>query len=167
MKVSEGHNPNEALAKKDNEMQNIKFDDGQQASLSSKETARPNKPRPWSTWPSVVATACLILAPTLAQAAGIVLAPRGVRPLARGGAFVAGANDVNALTYNPAGLSGTGNTLLLDAAMPIHRSKYKRTVAGGDGGYDAVVGRELGVPSPTGRPRPSDTPSSTTKALQW
>jgi long-chain fatty acid transport protein len=48
--------------------------------------------------------------------AGLFLTDRGVRPLGRGGAFVAGADDLNSISYNPAGLSEAGSQLLIDAA---------------------------------------------------
>src|SRR5262249_35607125 len=52
-----------------------------------------------------------------AYAAGLFLAPRGVRPLGRAGAFVAGADDVHALTYNPAGLAFADKQVLVDLMM--------------------------------------------------
>ncbi|HET6343585.1 MAG TPA: outer membrane protein transport protein, partial [Myxococcota bacterium] len=82
-------------------------------------------------------------------AAGLYLAPRGVRPLARGGSYVAGAEDVNALSYNPAGLADASDSVLLDMALPLHGSTYTRSVYG-DGVYEpAVRGTGLGLPSPT------------------
>ncbi|MBX3227606.1 MAG: outer membrane protein transport protein [Labilithrix sp.] len=51
-----------------------------------------------------------------AHASGMYTSERGVRPLARGGAFVAGADDLGAITYNPAGLSDARTALLLDLA---------------------------------------------------
>lgn len=84
-----------------------------------------------------------------AAAAGLFLAPRGVRPLARGGSFVAGADDVNALSYNPAGLSEAQDSVLVDAALPVHMTRYTRSVYG-DGTYEApVTGSGMGMPSPT------------------
>ena len=50
-----------------------------------------------------------------ARAAGLYFTDRGVRPLGRGGAFVAGADDFNATWYNPAGLADAGTSFLLDA----------------------------------------------------
>src|ERR1700691_3535901 len=38
-----------------------------------------------------------------ARASGLYFSDRGVRPLGRGGAFVAGADDLGAIWYNPAG----------------------------------------------------------------
>ncbi|KAK1548124.1 hypothetical protein Q3G72_009530 [Acer saccharum] len=91
---------------------------------------------------------CTFWAPC-AQAAGLFLAPRGVRALARAGAFVAGADDVHALSYNPAGLARARHQLVLDAALPIHDTSYTRSILG-DGNYEPVSqGRGLGVPSPT------------------
>jgi len=40
-----------------------------------------------------------------AHAAGMFVTPHGARPLGRGGAFVAGADDLNAIYYNPAGVA--------------------------------------------------------------
>ena len=42
---------------------------------------------------------------TDAFAAGLYYSERGVSPLGRGGAFVAGADDLGAIAYNPAGLA--------------------------------------------------------------
>ena len=98
---------------------------------------------------SVVIAALLGIGHGQALAAGLFLAPRGVRPLARGGSFVAGADDVNALSYNPAGLSEAADSILLDAALPVHNTVYARSVYG-DGNYAAPVnGQGLGFPSPT------------------
>ena len=95
---------------------------------------------------SLSLVACTLLPAAPAAAAGLFLAPRGVRPLAQAGSFIAGADDLNALSYNPAGLSSASNTLQLDAALPMHGSSYTRT----DSGYDSTVqGQGLGLPSPT------------------
>lgn len=91
----------------------------------------------------------LVLQVSQAKAAGLFLTPRGVRPLSRGGAFVAGADDMHALTYNPAGLAYAARALLLDAGLPIHDTTYTRSIRG-DGVYEpAIVGHGLGLPSPT------------------
>lgn len=96
-----------------------------------------------------IVLATLIAHGGLAQAAGLFLAPRGVRPLARAGAFVAGADDMHALSYNPAGLAQARRQLLVDAALPIHDTTYTRSIRG-DGVYEpATVGHGLGLPSPT------------------
>lgn len=62
----------------------------------------------------------------LAHAGGLYFSDRGVRPLGRAGAFVAGADDAGSITYNPAGLAFTGNQFLLDAAWLQYSSKYQR-----------------------------------------
>lgn len=71
-----------------------------------------------------------------AHAGGQFLPVRGVRPAARGGAFVAGADDPGALWYNPAGLAellgGARMELLLDAALVGHEVTYTRIDSGGN-----------------------------------
>jgi len=61
-----------------------------------------------------------------AQGAGLYVSERGVRPLGRGGAFVAGADDLSAIVYNPAGLADIGKTFLLDATYIHYASDYTR-----------------------------------------
>jgi len=61
-----------------------------------------------------------------AEAAGLYLSERGVRPLGRGGAFVAGADDLSAIVYNPAGLADVGKTFLLDGPYVNFSSDYTR-----------------------------------------
>lgn len=78
-------------------------------------------------WAAVFgAFAAMAAAPSAAEAAGLFVADRGVRPLARGGAFVAGADDLGALMYNPAGLFDAGGQFLLDAAWVNYASEYSR-----------------------------------------
>ena len=82
--------------------------------------------------------------------AGLFLTPRGVRPLSRGGAFVAGADDLNALSYNPAGIALSQNEILLDFGFPIHFTEFTRSDTDGDGKPEPTVeGTGLGIPSPT------------------
>lgn len=61
-----------------------------------------------------------------AEAAGLYLSERGVRPLGRAGAFVAGADDLGAIYYNPAGLADVGKSFLLDATYVHFSSEYTR-----------------------------------------
>lgn len=68
----------------------------------------------------------LLLSASTAGAAGLFTADRGVRPLGRGGAFVAGADDIGAIWYNPAGLADTGTTLYIDFAWLNFSSEYTR-----------------------------------------
>lgn len=67
------------------------------------------------------------------HAGGLVLPNRGVRTLARAGAYVAGAEDADALWQNPAGLAhGAGparRTLLFDLAI-VHHAVERRTDGG-------------------------------------
>ncbi len=46
--------------------------------------------------------------PRAAHAGGFYMTDRGVRPVGRGGAFIAGADDQHAVWYNPAGLIHAG-----------------------------------------------------------
>src|SRR5689334_17331073 len=75
---------------------------------------------------ALVALVTCAALPGAAEAAGLFVADRGVRPLGRGGAFVAGADDLGALVYNPAGLFDAGEQLLIDAAWVNYSSDYKR-----------------------------------------
>src|SRR5262245_29850252 len=66
-----------------------------------------------------------------ASAAGLFVTPHGARPLGRGGAFVAGADDLNAIYYNPAGVANidygqTGWSGFLDAAFILQNVAYTR-----------------------------------------
>lgn len=71
--------------------------------------------------------AALALAWTLpARASGLYFTERGVRPLSRGGAFVAGADDAGSISYNPAGLAEAGDTFLLDASWLNHHASFTR-----------------------------------------
>ena len=66
------------------------------------------------------------LAPSEAQAGGLYFSDRGVKPLSRGGAWVAGADDVGAVWYNPAGLADAGTSLMADFAWLNHTSEFTR-----------------------------------------
>lgn len=92
-------------------------------------------------WPVVgvgrasVALAAMIgtlLAPREGRAAGLYLSDRGVRPLGRGGAFVAGADDLSSIWYNPAGLADAGTSFLLDASYLHFASTFTRQVVTSD-----------------------------------
>jgi long-chain fatty acid transport protein len=61
-----------------------------------------------------------------ARAAGLFFSDRGVRPIARGGAFVAGADDAGAIWYNPAGLADAGSSILADFSWLHFTSDYTR-----------------------------------------
>ncbi len=90
------------------------------------------------------------------NAAGLFTADRGVRPLGRGGAFVAGADDLGAVWYNPAGLSDAGNTILVDFSWLNFSTEYTRATQVADAGgtvrtidYPQVSGRTPFLPLPT------------------
>jgi long-chain fatty acid transport protein len=89
------------------------------------------------------ATAALTLAAP-SGAAGLYYSERGVRPLARGGAFVAGADDLGAIAYNPAGLADAKTGFLIDASWVNVSSDFTRKTAVADN-----AGNETIVTSPT------------------
>jgi long-chain fatty acid transport protein len=99
--------------------------------------------------------ACVI-APSDAHAAGLYFSDRGVRPLGRGGAFVAGADDFNATWYNPAGLADAGSSFLLDSSWLNFSSTFARQTnvpsAGGTvytDSFPTVSGSTKFLPVPT------------------
>jgi len=77
------------------------------------------------------AVAAMFAETSTANAGGFYLLDRGVRANGRAGAFVAGADDPSAITYNPAGLAWSGRQLLLDAAYPVLFADYTRVDSGG------------------------------------
>ena len=76
--------------------------------------------------------AALLFPAVSAQAGGMYLTDRGTRPLGRGFAFVAGADDPGALWYNPAGISFAGQQLFLDATLTAFDAEYQRIDGGGN-----------------------------------
>lgn len=107
----------------------------------------------------VSALACTTVTLTLcadAFGAGLYFSERGVRPLGRGGAFVAGADDLNATWYNPAGLAEVGDSFLLDATWMNFSGEFQRKsqVVGASGtvtvfDYPSVSASTKFVPLPT------------------
>lgn len=61
-----------------------------------------------------------------ARAGGLYFSDRGVRPMGRAGAFVAGADDLGSLWYNPAGLADAGTSLLADFSWLRFTSEFTR-----------------------------------------
>jgi long-chain fatty acid transport protein len=61
-----------------------------------------------------------------ASAAGLYVSDRGVRPLGRAGAFVAGADDLGAIWYNPAGVVAAPSSLLLDGSWVAYSTEFTR-----------------------------------------
>lgn len=69
---------------------------------------------------------CLATASGGARAAGLYFSDRGVRPMGRAGAFVAGADDLGAIWYNPAGLADAGSSFLVDMSWLRFDVTYTR-----------------------------------------
>ncbi|MFI5299922.1 MAG: OmpP1/FadL family transporter [Polyangiales bacterium] len=63
---------------------------------------------------------------TTARSAGLYFSDRGVRPMGRAGAFVAGADDLGATWYNPAGIVDAGPSFLADFAWLRFSDSYTR-----------------------------------------
>lgn len=68
----------------------------------------------------------VLLSCSTVHAGGLYFFDRGARPLSRGGAFIAGADDPGALWYNPAGLAESKNQVLSDAVLTIPFVSFKR-----------------------------------------
>jgi long-chain fatty acid transport protein len=85
-------------------------------------------------WPrlSLILLLALLWAPSAAHAGSLYLMPRGVEAAGRAGARVAGADDPQALWYNPAGLVASGRQLLVDALLPLARIDYQRFYDNGE-----------------------------------
>ena len=102
------------------------------------------------------AAGALALLPSRANAGGLYFSDRGVRPLARAGAFVAGADDLGAIWYNPAGLADAGTSFMLDASWLNFSADFSRRSRVVDSGgtvrtYDfpKVTGTTPFLPIPT------------------
>jgi long-chain fatty acid transport protein len=70
----------------------------------------------------------LSLTSSQAEAGGLYFSDRGVRPMGRAGAFVAGADDLGAIWYNPAGLADAGTSFLADFSWLRFNVDYTRTL---------------------------------------
>ncbi|HUH00851.1 MAG TPA: outer membrane protein transport protein [Kofleriaceae bacterium] len=110
---------------------------------------------------ALVGTALLLESALPALAGGMQLSTRGVRPTARGGAFVAGADDLGALWFNPAGLAALAGEqsdgedqpparrrFLLDVGYVSQAVTYER-IDSGNNPRDAVESDAPGLPIPT------------------
>ncbi len=60
------------------------------------------------------------------EAAGLYFSDRGVRPMGRAGAFVAGADDLHGIWYNPAGIADAGDAVLADFTWVRFSNTYTR-----------------------------------------
>ncbi len=67
-----------------------------------------------------------------AQAGGFYLTERGARPMGRGFAMVAGADDPQALWLNPAGLAYSGQQFLIDGTLTLLNADFTRIDSGGN-----------------------------------
>jgi long-chain fatty acid transport protein len=102
---------------------------------------------------AALALALVAAAAGTADAGGMTLHTRGVRATARGGAFIGGADDLNALWLNPAGLAhaagGAGKTsILIDAAFVSQKGEYTR-VDSGMNPQATVSNQSPGLPIPS------------------
>ncbi|HEY4117605.1 MAG TPA: outer membrane protein transport protein [Byssovorax sp.] len=87
----------------------------------------PRKTGPRERAAAAIALASIALTcASTASAGGLYFADRGVRPLGRGGAFIAGADDLGAIAYNPAGLYDAGSGILFDASYLHFSLDYTR-----------------------------------------
>lgn len=104
----------------------------------------------------LLAVLAVVLAEGSAHASGLYFSERGVRPLGRGGAFVAGADDLHSIWYNPAGLADAGNSFLIDLAWLNYSASFTRQTAVLDSGgtqriyqFQTVDGSTPILPIPT------------------
>ncbi len=100
---------------------------------------------------AALATLLLAVGAPLAHAGGMMLHTRGVRPTAMAGAFVAGADDLNALWFNPAGLVELpegDRQFLLDVAYVDQGVSYTR-IDSGMNPQATVNSSSPGLPIPT------------------
>jgi long-chain fatty acid transport protein len=91
-----------------------------------------------------------------ATAAGLYYGDRGVRPLGRAGAFIAGGDDLGAIAYNPAGLYEAGTQVLIDGGWLNFSSDYTRQVRIQQS--DPVTGQPVGSSIQTFAPVQGKTP---------
>src|SRR5687767_3415230 len=76
--------------------------------------------------PCLALASVSLLAPERASAGGFYLTDRGVRPMAQGGAYVAGAEGAEALWYNPAGLANSGRSVRVEGMATFLRATFTR-----------------------------------------
>ncbi len=98
---------------------------------------------------SILGLGLAIFAPSVAHAGGFWLTDRGARPMSRGFAMVAGADDPQSLWYNPAGLGWAGTQLQLDATYTFFDGTYARVDGGGEQMPEVDIG-QVPLPIPGG-----------------
>lgn len=84
------------------------------------------------------ALAAVLIAPA-ADAAGLYFSDRGVRPMGRAGAYVAGVDDLHGIWFNPAGIADAGDAVLVDFAWLRFSNTYTRRLRVEDA--DGVIRR--------------------------
>ena len=99
---------------------------------------------------AAAATTAVTAASTNARAAGMYFSDRGVRPMGRAGAWIAGADDLGALWYNPAGLTEAGSSILVDFAWLRFETAYTRRlrILDADNTYQTVDAPTVNGSSP-------------------
>ncbi|HLK38439.1 MAG TPA: outer membrane protein transport protein [Polyangiaceae bacterium] len=75
---------------------------------------------------ATLAVLAAVLTVGRAHGAGLYVSDRGVRPLGRGGAFVAGADDLGAIWYNPAGIVDAPSSFLGDLSWIDYQTTFAR-----------------------------------------
>jgi long-chain fatty acid transport protein len=100
------------------------------------------------TLPVAVALAIALLAPGRASAGGFEFAAAGTRPLGRGGAFAARADDPMAIVYNPAMLADLPDTqLMLNSHVVLWDACVQRVGTYGDHASSPGETHRFGGPS--------------------
>jgi long-chain fatty acid transport protein len=79
-----------------------------------------------STLGAAAALLAAITASPSASAGGLFYSDRGVRPLGRAGAYVAGGDDLGSIAYNPAGMYDAGGQFFIDGSWVHFTSDYTR-----------------------------------------
>jgi long-chain fatty acid transport protein len=77
---------------------------------------------------AVASSAAVATVSSSVDAAGLWFSDRGVRPMGRAGAFVAGVDDLHGIWFNPAGLADAGDAALVDFAWLRARNTYVRNL---------------------------------------
>jgi long-chain fatty acid transport protein len=90
------------------------------------------------------------IAPGRARAAGVYFSDRGARPMGRAGAYVAGADDLGAAWYNPAGLAEAGTSVLVDFGYLHFTDSYTRqlSIADAEGTVHTVTSPKVSGGAP-------------------
>lgn len=97
----------------------------------------------------LICSAAILGAAGPAFAGGMVLPWRSVREVSRGGAFVAGSEDVDSLWLNPAGLAHQiGGTTLQAGAMYVNQDVDYTRIDSGDNTMPTVSSDYPGIPVP-------------------